>query len=86
MYGVDRGRQDALARHLAFSGSLRWTHVDPTILRKSEAPPVNDLAPRCLVTLAAFWPHNDAQRCRLLRTSEQHFSRSTEEWAGSRHA
>jgi hypothetical protein len=32
--------------------------------------------------LAAFWPPGDAQHCRLLRTSEQHFSRSAAEWAG----
>jgi hypothetical protein len=26
--------------------------------------------------LAAFWPHNGAQRCRLLRIGEYDFSRS----------
>ena len=35
--------------------------------------------PRRPATLAAFWPHNDAQRCHLLRTSEQHFGRSAAE-------
>ena len=30
-----------------------------------------------------FWPHKDAQRCRLLRISEYRFGRSAAEWAGS---
>jgi hypothetical protein len=32
--------------------------------------------------LAAFWPPGNAQPCRLLRTSEQYFSRSPWESAG----
>jgi hypothetical protein len=36
------------------------------------------------LTLAGFWPHNGAQRCRLLRIAEQNFSRSTDAWPGSR--
>jgi hypothetical protein len=36
-----------------------------------------------LASLAAFWPHKDAQRCRLLRISEYRFDRSAAEWAGS---
>ncbi len=34
-------------------------------------------------SLAAFWPHKDAQRCRLLRISEYRFGRSAAERAGS---
>jgi len=37
----------------------------------------------CLAALATFWPHKDAQRCRLLRTSEYRLGRSAAEWAGS---
>jgi hypothetical protein len=33
--------------------------------------------------LAAFWPHEDAQRCHLLRISEYHSSRPAPEWAGN---
>ena len=29
-----------------------------------------------LATVAAFWPHNDAQYCRPLRAAEQRFSTS----------
>jgi hypothetical protein len=32
--------------------------------------------PGHLATLAGFWPHSDAQRCRLLRSSEQDSTRS----------
>lgn len=33
--------------------------------------------------LAGFWPHEDAQHCRLLRINEQHSGRSAVKWAGS---
>ncbi len=33
--------------------------------------------------LAAFWPHSNAQRCRLLCISKYRFGRSAAEWAGS---
>jgi hypothetical protein len=39
--------------------------------------------PRHPATVAAFWPHEDAQRCHLLRISEQNFSRSAMKWGGS---
>src|SRR5215469_4898100 len=35
--------------------------------------------------LASFWPHGDAQRCCLLRSGEQHSTRSAVVWAGSGH-
>lgn len=41
------------------------------------------LQPGGLTALAAFWPHQDAQRCRLLRSSEYRLGSSAEEWAGS---
>src|ERR1022692_3590574 len=34
--------------------------------------------PRYRATMAGFWPHSGAQRYRLLRIAEQHFSRSTD--------
>jgi hypothetical protein len=39
----------------------------------------------CLAPLwpDAFWPHKDAQRCRLLLINECGFGRSAVEWAGS---
>ena len=42
--------------------------------------------PDGLPTLAAFWPHKDAQRCCLLRTSEYRLGRSPVEWADSGYA
>jgi hypothetical protein len=39
-----------------------------------------ELAAVAPAALAAFWPHNDAQRCHLLRTSERYFGRSAPEW------
>lgn len=33
--------------------------------------------PGHLATMAGFWPHNGAQRCRLLRIGEQRSARST---------
>jgi len=33
--------------------------------------------------LTPFWPHEDAQRCRVLRTSEYRLGRSAVEWVGS---
>jgi hypothetical protein len=42
-----------------------------------------ELAGVAPAALAAFWPHNDAQRCHLLRTSERYFGRPAQEWAGS---
>ena len=48
-----------------------------TVDRRSDRPGYR-------ATLAGFWPHNGAQRCRLLRIAEQHSSRSTDVWPGSR--
>jgi hypothetical protein len=39
-----------------------------------------------LAELAVFWPPKDAQRCHLLRISEQHLGRSAAEWTGSGYA
>jgi hypothetical protein len=47
--------------------------------RDSLAPYRFALHPDGLHELAVFWPHHDAQRCRLLRISEYRFGRSAEE-------
>jgi hypothetical protein len=39
-----------------------------------------------LASLAAIWPHKDAQRCHLLRINEYRFGRSAVECAGSGYA